>query len=341
MQINIGDKVKFLNDVGEAVVVKILSKTMALIRDVNNFEYPVPMKELLLTEKAVVKNDNNNNANKTIEKKEKPVAEKKHYYTNLDISKIELAFINNKEEKNFDFFLINDSDYSFYYNVLLEYKDNKKNRIRKIKNDYLEENSIVELGNITADDINNSKKIIIQILFYNHPKNQYHSMFEKEIEIVPINFWQEHNYSDNDFFDEKSYIINVFKEDISEVEKKRLANEKVSEILKEDDYEDKSRRFSSHKKKETVVVDLHVNNLVDSIIGLTNASILDIQMKAFHKAVTDALLSNNIEKLVLIHGIGSGTLKNMIRDSITNVYNLKFEDASYREYGFGATMIIF
>lgn len=339
MEINIGDKVKFLNDVGEAVVVKILSKTMALIRDRNNFEYPVPLKELLLTQKAVPRNDNTTKTtNKTIEKEK---TEKKHYYNNLDISKIELAFISNKEAKNFDFFLINDSDYSFYYNVLLEYKDNKKNQVRKIKNDYLEENSIVELENITADEINNSKKIILQILFYNHPKNRYHSMVEKKIDIVPINFWQEHNYIENDFFDEKSYLINIFKEDIKENEKNRLANEKVLQVLKEADYEDKSRRYSSHKKQETVVVDLHVNNLVDTVVGLSNAMILDIQMKSFHKAVTDAILSNNIEKLVLIHGIGSGTLKNMIRESITNVYNLKFEDASYREYGFGATMIIF
>lgn len=332
MEINIGDKVKFLNEVGEGIIVKILSKTMVLIKNKDNFEYQYPSKELIVIKKAETQNINIESKKIVVEVPK----EEKHYYNNSDISNIYFAFLNNKEENNFDFFLVNDSNYSFYYNIILF----EKLKNRKIKHDYLEENSIAELETLTANEINNSKKIIIQLLFYNHPKNIYHKIYEKEIEIVPLNFWQVHQYIENDFFDENAYLVNIFNEDLKFIEKNRLANEKVLNILKEDGYEDKSRRFSSQKKKETLEIDLHITNLIDSVVGLSNSMILEIQMKVFHKALTDALINNNIEKLIIIHGIGSGTLKDMIRESITNTYKLKFEDASYREYGFGATMII-
>ncbi len=45
--------------------------------------------------------------------------------------------------------------------------------------------------------------------------------------------------------------------------------------------------------------------------------------------------------MVFIHGVGAGTLKNELRKSLTKDYpQLYFQDASFKEYGFGATMII-
>ena len=50
--INIGDKVRFLNDVGGGTVVKILPKNQVIVKDDNDFEYPVRMSEIVVVEKA-------------------------------------------------------------------------------------------------------------------------------------------------------------------------------------------------------------------------------------------------------------------------------------------------
>ena len=52
MEISIGDKVRFLNDVGGGIVVKIVSKNQAIVRDNDGFEYPYPPNELVVIEKA-------------------------------------------------------------------------------------------------------------------------------------------------------------------------------------------------------------------------------------------------------------------------------------------------
>jgi dsDNA-specific endonuclease/ATPase MutS2 len=62
-------------------------------------------------------------------------------------------------------------------------------------------------------------------------------------------------------------------------------------------------------------------------------------MSRFHTALDEAI-SKKFRKLVIIHGVGQGTLKMQIRKELAEKYpEYLFQDASFREYGFGATMI--
>jgi dsDNA-specific endonuclease/ATPase MutS2 len=124
-----------------------------------------------------------------------------------------------------------------------------------------------------------------------------------------------------------------------------LKSEKTAKDLekmfleKESAEEDKSKRYSARQERKTIEVDLHINELVESVVGMTNAEILEQQMKVFHQTMTDAIMSN-AGKVIFIHGIGNGTLKATIRESLAKQYKVIFEDASFREYGFGATMVL-
>ena len=62
-------------------------------------------------------------------------------------------------------------------------------------------------------------------------------------------------------------------------------------------------------------------------------------MEAFHKELNQAI-SDNEKSIVFIHGIGNGTLKKELHKSIESDYPVcQFEDASFKEYGFGATLV--
>ncbi|MDR2836144.1 MAG: DUF2027 domain-containing protein [Bacteroidales bacterium] len=333
MEINIGDRVRFLNDVGEAVVVKILSKQMVMVCDDDGFEYQVVAKELIVIKKAEKKINIISQVENNIKVEE---AIKEKFYKKNNITNIFLAFVKDEVKNSLKLFLINDSNYTFFYNIIL--KENLK--YKKLDSDKLEENTKIEISELSIEQINHSDEIIVQLQFCDHPTDIYRSQIEKNIKIVPLNFWQDHRYVDNDFIDEKAYLFDIERENFKYQEKNVLGFEKVKEILREEAEEDKSKRFAPRKKKEVLEVDLHITSLVESIVGLSNAEIVEIQLKEFNKAVTEAVMNKNIEKLILIHGIGAGTLKNLIREALTNVYHLKFEDASYREYGFGATMVL-
>ncbi len=89
-----------------------------------------------------------------------------------------------------------------------------------------------------------------------------------------------------------------------------------------------------------VEVDLHIENLIDSHHGMGNAQILQVQMANFIREINSAIY-RKAHKLIVIHGVGEGTLKAEIRSELYRHYpNCEYHDASYQLYGYGATEII-
>jgi dsDNA-specific endonuclease/ATPase MutS2 len=93
-------------------------------------------------------------------------------------------------------------------------------------------------------------------------------------------------------------------------------------------------------QKDVVEVDLHIEELIDSHRGMSNSNILQVQMANFIRELNVAIHSK-AKKLVVIHGVGEGTLKSEIRRELYEHYpDYEYHDASYRLYGYGATEII-
>lgn len=94
------------------------------------------------------------------------------------------------------------------------------------------------------------------------------------------------------------------------------------------------------RKKPSPVweIDLHIEELLDSHIGMSNTEILMKQMNEFRSFFKKAQ-QKSISKLIVIHGIGEGVLKNEIRTFLSRKDHVEFFDASYMEYGKGATEI--
>lgn len=96
-----------------------------------------------------------------------------------------------------------------------------------------------------------------------------------------------------------------------------------------------------HLPPARTVVDLHIEKLTDDWKGLTNAEIIGIQLNEFEKWY-DLALAHHQPNLIIIHGVGSGRL----RDEIHDVLRLKKEVKSFvnqyhPSFGYGATEIYF
>jgi hypothetical protein len=348
MEFVVGDKVRFLNDVGGGKVTQVLPRGVVMICDHDGFEYQALSKELILMEQTKHVVDNKPKAENASEnektEKYKSVAPSEPDWKKDDTTNIFVAFVKKEAENNshLQLYLINDSNFFIFYNVII-----KTHGYEPIDADILEPNSKLLLAELTLEKINQCRKLIVQISFFGHKYQPYRTQIEKTINIIPLNIWQDFRYNDTVFFDDKAYLFDIIKENITlnriKKEEKSIAPEENRRlIVKKDNIvnEDKRKRYSQRPKKETVEVDLHITSLVESTVGLSNAAMLELQKDTFHKALTDALINKNVEKIIFIHGIGNGVLKTQIRESIEKQYKLQYEDASYREYGFGATMVI-
>ena len=100
------------------------------------------------------------------------------------------------------------------------------------------------------------------------------------------------------------------------------------------------KKFSHRKDTESLLeVDLHINELLGNTAGMSAADILNYQIDTFRK-VMDANLTNHGRKIVFIHGKGEGVLRKAIEKELNYRYKKhRYQDASFKEYGFGATQV--
>lgn len=97
---------------------------------------------------------------------------------------------------------------------------------------------------------------------------------------------------------------------------------------------------SGENQRDFWELDLHIESLTDQYRGLSNFEIMKIQLAEFKRFFNKAK-AHQIQKIIVIHGVGEGVLKNEIRTYLSNQEFLEFYDASYLEYGKGATEIRF
>ncbi len=98
-------------------------------------------------------------------------------------------------------------------------------------------------------------------------------------------------------------------------------------------------KHSEKRNNDIIEVDLHIQELVDNVHGLSNADMLNLQVDEFRR-VMDSNLKNHGQKIVFIHGKGEGVLRQALLKELNYRYKgFQFQDASFREYGYGATQV--
>ncbi len=104
----------------------------------------------------------------------------------------------------------------------------------------------------------------------------------------------------------------------------------------------KRKKVLKVKRKDrnapTLVIDLHIEKLVKEVKGRSNFDILNIQLETAKRQLEFAI-AKRIPKLVFIHGVGEGVLKEELNFLLKRYDQVRFYDANYQKYGMGATEV--
>jgi hypothetical protein len=117
-------------------------------------------------------------------------------------------------------------------------------------------------------------------------------------------------------------------------------NEASNHLLQNKISNTEHKRKSAFKKTKNEIVfevDLHINKLVKSSVGLDNYDMLNLQLDTAKRKLEYAI-QKRISKVVFIHGVGEGVLKSELQ-YLLQKYPVKYYDASYQKYGLGATEV--
>ncbi len=119
-----------------------------------------------------------------------------------------------------------------------------------------------------------------------------------------------------------------------------LKNDHHLAFLKDMDHQKKKKptiRSTKRNQIPPLEVDLHIHHLTDSVKGLSNYDMLSLQLKTAKQQLEFAI-RKKIPRVVFIHGIGEGVLKQEL-DYLFNKYAVDTYEASFQKYGQGATEV--
>ena len=343
----IGDKVRFLNDVGGGVITGFKDKQTAWVKDESGFDFPVALTDLvvIVTDAYNIEKKQPQVETKVEEELrvgrqtlEEPVFEEK----GRDSLNVFLGFVpeNSRELQSteFDSYLINDSNYYMYYT----YQSEQEGEWQLRSHGLLEPNSKLLIESFDKLRLNEIEWVAIQLIpFKNNKGYDLKEALLVEMKIDIVKFYKLHLFKDTEFFSEPALLYDVVKDDIP-YQSFTVNPHSLEEAIIQPKTVDVNRPIKREKRKEKnsiLEVDLHIHELIDTIQGMSNKDILEYQLKEFNM-VMDENKNKPGQRIVFIHGKGDGVLRKAIADELKKKYKrVIVQDASFKEYGFGATMV--
>ncbi len=350
MQFKIGDKVRFLDEMGGGTVTAILDNRMIKIETKDGFEIPVLSSELILDyrEQAVT---------------EEPVAGIKEKPGKVPqpevIPESTTSLINPwgkvKEEEgiylvyephdqqwfltgDLDVVLVNHTSFEILYNLFLE----TGGILKGIDYGSVPGNSKIILGTISRDDLEDWTKGALQILIHEENVERLYLPIHTDLNIRINRFFKEGSYTSNTLVNGKALISVVALKSIFQAAGSKETDLKIGSHAQKVQLKTKVEAPFIEKYKTQygeAVVDLHIAEIVNNIAGLSSRDMFDIQMEHFRKALNSAI-KNDYNKVTFIHGVGNGILKNTLIDALKNYENLENKRASISKFGVGALDVI-
>lgn len=363
----IGDKVRFLSETGGGIIAGFKGNNIVLVEDEDGFEIPTPVNDVVVVDtndyniaKVNTRDfDKGETENRTVRKRETQAQKKEEEEAEIerpitfkaapverrggDMINLKLAFVPQNAKQlstsEFDAYLINDSNYAIAYTYLSGENNSWKVRSHGV----LEANTKENIETFGYGSLEELSKVLVQGIAYKENKPfLLKPAFQVQTRIDKTKFYKENAFKENDFFDDPALIYDIVVDDkpVREVFTDAEELKKAMKQKQTTESHPQKRNSITRIKNGITEVDLHIKALLDNTDNMSNADMLNYQLDTFRK-IMEENKSYKGRKIVFIHGKGDGILRNAILKELRHSYkSCQYQDASFREYGFGATMVI-
>ena len=289
--------------------------------------------------------------------KEEPAEETKHG----DLPTLTLAFepdnIKRLSDTRFTGVLVNDSNYYIDFTFLR--RSDEQRGWNLVFSGTVNPNELIDLVVLTHEDLSDYGKVTLQGVAYK--KDKVFSLLPplnvtRKIDLTK--FHKLHCFRESKYFDSpilefplvsagetiRQLEINAEKlEESMKISDKELAKELSQKYRidngKKSKGESSSQSVSPYKKLPLIEIDLHIGELTDTLSGMEPKDMLELQLSEVRKTMSGNARRIG-QKIVFIHGKGEGVLRKAVLDLLKKEYpKAELQDASFREYGFGATLV--
>lgn len=374
----IGDKVRFLNEVGGGTVTGFQGKDIVVVRDGNGFDIPMLARECIVIEtdeyniarpaakpapapqawpaqprpQAQRTEDAQTPSAGCAEKaaahdaeEEKPITFKPRppQRRGGDVLNIYIGFVKTDTEEEagtvYETYLINDSNYAFRFGIY----SHENGACALLHEELAEPNTKIFLRETPRAELPAWERITLQGYAWKErmpflPKPAVNAT----LRIEGAKFFRPGAFRPNVFFNEPALVFDVVR-DGKAVNETYVSAEQLKAALLRNEAEParKPARPQAAKPdgKALVEVDLHATEILETTAGMQARDILEYQLGVFRRTMEEHKKEKG-RKIVFIHGKGDGVLRAAILKELRTSYKAcTWQDASFREYGFGATLV--
>jgi len=353
MKYKIGDKVKFLNDVGGGVVQKIISPTMVSVTNQDGFDVPVMINEIIFAE-------SNEPAEKVFNQNFEPTVNQEQSNDEDDSRNVKLQRFSSLHKNAFgiylgyipqdqvwlvkdaiDLYIVNYTDFEVMYNLAMEEEDGTFSGI-----DYgsIAPFSKVHIAAIERNELEKWLKGYAQILFFKENDTQIRLPLHAPFNVKLLRFLEKESYLPTNFSAERGVFIYLGKSFSTSISQQEVLK-KDSQVLEEAQVKisqvvSKEAFIAPYKTDRfTAEVDLHIESIVDDHSKMDKGQILEMQKQLFVRCLESAM-TEKLQKVIFIHGVGNGSLKSEINLILKQYPDIHYFDASMQKYGCGATEVL-
>lgn len=374
-----GDKVRFLFDTGGGTVAAVKGN-IVMVEDADGFQIPTPINEVVLDASqesystssmvAAMQRDERRSAaksdgrsmrallNEGMEEEadnaareddpadkeitfKRPVEERKGgnllnaylAFVPVDIKKV--------TDTEFDTYLVNDSNYYLHYTYLSAENNSWTVRAEGV----LEPNTKEYIEEFTLREVNALSRVCIQMTAFKREKPfSLKQPVSVMLRIDQVKFYKLHVFQPNDFFEQPALLYTIIEDDKPARSIDIDANSLKQEMYATADDKERLTQLSTRTPRkgleEAEVIDLHAEKLLDNTGGMSSADILNYQLDHFRRIMKEHRHEKG-KKIIFIHGKGEGVLRHAIIHELVYRYRpCTYQDASFQEYGYGATQVI-
>lgn len=348
----VNDIVRFLNQVGGGKITRI-EGNVAYVADDDGFEQPILVRECVVVDSAKPKpapsaydRPIQPKPSKLREpEKPKPAPVAVEETEGGDTLNVVLAF-EPKELKHLNTttyyaYLVNDSNYYLSFTYMSRSDESGEWSVRF--SGVVEPNIQILLEEFSHEALTGMSRVAVQYIAYKQGKAfrlKNPALVEHRLDTTK--FYKLHCFHDCEYFSSPVIALDIVRADCP-AKMMLIDSSDLERAMRQKREADRPQRqqVEKHqaKKPDIIIQDLHIAELLDDTTGLSNADMLEVQLDKFRE-VMDANIKHTGAKLVFIHGKGEGVLRKALLSELKKKYpRCTAQDASFREYGFGATQV--
>jgi len=261
------------------------------------------------------------------------------------------------DKSSFGAVLVNDSNYYLDFTFLRRSSEERGWSV--VFSGTVAPNELIDLASLRHENLPEYEKVAFQCIAYKRDKQftlQAPVSVSRKLDLTK--FHKYHCFRPGVYFDtpvlEVPFVtdgvvsrpleVNAseIEEALSGVARQKDMTAELAKKYKVDSGRKKTIRdpaSNPHKVLPLIEVDLHIGELTDTLAGMEPKDMLEMQLSTVRRHMKEN--SGRIgQKLVFIHGKGEGVLRKAVLGLLRKEFpKAEIQDASFREYGFGATLV--